>query len=913
MGAVIDLFDNATPSGKGINQTSGGFAPQQLVILYANVTSNGTAVENKSVAFQVSDPNGNIIFSGSNSTDANGIATVGFRLATNATFGTWTAIASVDVAQVVVKDTLTFRVGWIIIITNITTLDSELMPQAIFYRQDLIVFNLTVENTALTNEPCTITIDVEDAAQYSIIDLELINLTLTPGENYVLSNSSEIPITAAIGLATVSAAPYTAPIEDGGILYSPAISTTFEIEAVQVPDIGISNITLSSNSVFIGETLRINVTVFNNGTEVVAFNVSVYYNNSFLIETIPVSILEPTNQVTLTFTWNTTSVTEGYYQIMARAPLPGDPSPSDNTRVDGIVQVKTRPETIIINLDGSISSPVPANITTSDWVTYTFTGNNYLPIIVNRSNIIINGMGHTLRGSGNESGFSLTGISNVTIKNTTITDFTYGVFLNSSSGNALSGNNVTANTWGIALLFSAENVLSGNVMTRNQYNFGVIGSALSDFVNDVSTSNLVNGEPVYYLMNRSNIVISPKTYPTVGYLGLVNCKNVTVQNLTLSHNVQGLLLANTTDLKITDNNFTANGDGIDLLFSSGSVLSGNNMTANGDGIYLAHSSGNILSGNNVANNVEGFWLYPSCDNNTLSGNNITANSNGIMLDSSSGNVLSGNNVSVNSLVGITLGYSSDNALSGNNVTANGDQGIWLAFSSGNVLSGNNITANTEGIDVYFSSGNMIFHNDFLDNPAMAENCTNTWDDGYPSGGNYWSDYRTRYPNAAENDSSAIWNASYIIDANNIDRYPLMGPFSTFAVGTWNGTAYSVDTVSNSTITDLNFSAATKTLSFNVTGANGTAGFCRVTIPLLLMSGRWTVTVNGTQLSAPNLNITIYENYTYIYFTYHHSTETVKITSTTAIPELQPYMLLPLLTIITLLTAIVSKRKRNVKK
>ena len=41
--------------------------------------------------------------------------------------------------------------------------------------------------------------------------------------------------------------------------------------------------------------------------------------------------------------------------------------------------------TIIINPNGSISSPVPANITTSDNVTYTFTGNNYLPIVVNRS------------------------------------------------------------------------------------------------------------------------------------------------------------------------------------------------------------------------------------------------------------------------------------------------------------------------------------------------------------------------------------------------------------------------------------------------------------------------------------------------------------------------------------------------
>ena len=40
--------------------------------------------------------------------------------------------------------------------------------------------------------------------------------------------------------------------------------------------------------------------------------------------------------------------------------------------------------TITINPNGSISSPAghPANITTSNNVTYTFTGNNYLPIVV---------------------------------------------------------------------------------------------------------------------------------------------------------------------------------------------------------------------------------------------------------------------------------------------------------------------------------------------------------------------------------------------------------------------------------------------------------------------------------------------------------------------------------------------------
>jgi parallel beta-helix repeat protein len=276
--------------------------------------------------------------------------------------------------------------------------------------------------------------------------------------------------------------------------------------------------------------------------------------------------------------------------------------------------------------------------------------------------------------------------------------------------------------------------------------------------------------------------------------------------------------------------------------------------------------------------------------------------------------LSGNNVTANTDYGVYLESSSNNTLSGNTVTANGYDGIYLASScDNNTLSGNNVTANSgDGFDLYGSSGNRIFHNDFLNNgqQAFAFNSTNTWDDGYPSGGNYWSDYRTSYPNAAEFDSSGIWNTSYVIDVNNTDRYPLMGPFHAFGVGTWGGVAYSVDTVSNSTITNLSFNQPAKTLTFDVTGTNGTTGFSRVAIPKTLMSGSWTVIVNGAPVSYSTATDA---NYTYIYFTYHHSTKTVQITSTSAIPEFQPSMLLPLFMMITLIGAIIIKRKRNVKK
>ena len=106
---------------------------------------------------------------------------------------------------------------------------------------------------------------------------------------------------------------------------------------------------------------------------------------------------------------------------------------------------KATSETIYINADGSIS-PSTANITTHDNVTYSFTGNNYFPIVVKRNNITIDGNGHTLRGLYlwsfdqwfNSKGIDLTGRSNVTVKNITITEFYYGIARAGELNNCLS-------------------------------------------------------------------------------------------------------------------------------------------------------------------------------------------------------------------------------------------------------------------------------------------------------------------------------------------------------------------------------------------------------------------------------------------------------------------------------------------
>jgi hypothetical protein len=109
-------------------------------------------------------------------------------------------------------------------------------------------------------------------------------------------------------------------------------------------------------------------------------------------------------------------------------------------------------------------------------------------------------------------------------------------------------------------------------------------------------------------------------------------------------------------------------------------------------------------------------------------------------------------------------------------------------TSFNLVVGNNITCKTNAVysrpgGIFFNSAsnNSVYHNNFrIDIGGQAGNLgsSNVWDDGYPFGGNYWSDYLTVDPNATEIGNLGIGNIPYVIDWENKDRYPLMKPFTT---------------------------------------------------------------------------------------------------------------------------------------
>jgi hypothetical protein len=121
---------------------------------------------------------------------------------------------------------------------------------------------------------------------------------------------------------------------------------------------------------------------------------------------------------------------------------------------------------------------------------------------------------------------------------------------------------------------------------------------------------------------------------------------------------------------------------------------------------------------------------------------------------------------------------------------------------------------------------------------------------------------------------------------------------------WNEETYYVVTSSNSTIKEFNFVQENGTISFDVVAPIGTTGFCSVTIPVNLMSGPYTVKIDGVTILEeiePENNGT----HAFLYFTYIHSAHKVEI-----IPEFPLLLILPLFMITTLLAVIVYRRKHS---
>jgi parallel beta-helix repeat protein len=457
---------------------------------------------------------------------------------------------------------------------------------------------------------------------------------------------------------------------------------------------------------------------------------------------------------------------------------------------------------IKILADGTVedSDPVTPLIQAGD--IYTFSGDIYGRIDVEKNDITIDGAGYSLIQSGGKdfalmiggiAGLELPRISGVTVKNMRIVGFHYAISLHGRS-DVVSNVTVTGGTdyngvgiWvdgsshtvqgckivgnkGMGILVDANYTAISDTIIADNGNFGIYfydtagklrnntfnnntagpfhmdenqmrhaGQPFRITSNDIDPSNTVDGKPVYYWVNEHD-----KSLPSeAGYVVLDNCTNIIINGLSIYRNPTTYPAYQTF--------------AINLIRSSNIIVRENRLE--NTGIWCSYSSQNII------------LTY-----NTLIGGSINthASNTSILM----------NTIAFPNGTAISLGGQQAKATVAKNILSGCGVGISLQSCDLSRIIQNNISNCNIGIDIFSSNNNTFTKNNFLNNTQQVseqhsaliwpltqyyQSLNNNWN------GNYWSTY-----NGIDANGDGIGDTPYVIFENITDYQPLISPFDITA-------------------------------------------------------------------------------------------------------------------------------------
>jgi len=271
----------------------------------------------------------------------------------------------------------------------------------------------------------------------------------------------------------------------------------------------------------------------------------------------------------------------------------------------------------------------------------------------------------------------------------------------------LINNTVINNYYGIYIKDSEGCQLHNNRLQDNLLNFGVFDTVSTDgskFNQEIDTSNTINGNPVYYLKNVQNRTINE----TVGFLAIINGTNVTIKDITVSNNSQGILIVTSSDCTIQNTTILNNRHGIYLWNSTGITIKTSTITNTQANAIIAYKQNNnlIIENNTIMNSSNAIYLYNGVTS-TIQYNNVQGSTYGIYVSGDGNNTIAYNNITSGGL----LVYGANNIVTDNIVNPGTVRSVIYISGNNNFIANNTVyVADKSGIRVEGGGNNTIIAN-----------------------------------------------------------------------------------------------------------------------------------------------------------------------------------------------------------
>jgi parallel beta-helix repeat protein len=304
-------------------------------------------------------------------------------------------------------------------------------------------------------------------------------------------------------------------------------------------------------------------------------------------------------------------------------------------------------------------------------------------------------------------------------------------------------------------ILSGNNTISENIFYNNNCDLYLYSSNDNRILNNIINS-IFGG---IFLRWSSNNNIEKNNISNAAFIRLsLSSNNNTITNNIIVNGSVGIDGTNIHSNKIIFNKIIGNGSGVGISISDYSMPGPGQM-----GSYDHLISNNIISNNHIGISLQvidaggiGVDIFFSIITDNEIGIDC-GDSGGVIQTFVSNCTFEHNNKGIH-----TYQLSGINNIINNNFSNNRDYAIYLNKSHNIVIHHNNFIKNGQ-----------------VEGQVFDNTDANIWDDSYPSGGNFWSDYTgvDQYNGPAQNilGNDGIGDTPHIIDSDSQDNYPLKYP------------------------------------------------------------------------------------------------------------------------------------------